>query len=199
MSDQDTGARRPDGALDVRHDTFTLSRRLDAPPSTVFAAFADTALRRRWFRLPGSGATYEHTFGVGGGETAHSTFALPDAVPERLEYRSRYIDVVPDRRIVFVYESTVDDIRRWTSLVTVLLDGDAEPGDTESGDAEGVAGSTELTWTEQAAFLTRTGDGSADLPHLRGATSLRLNALTVALRSATNPIPVSSPVQSGRR
>src|SRR3712207_6864966 len=71
----------------------------------------------------------------------------------------------PPRSTLFPYttlfRSTVNAVLRWTSLVTVLLDGDA--------------GSTELTWTEQVAFLTRTGDGSADLPHVRGGTALRLN------------------------
>jgi uncharacterized protein YndB with AHSA1/START domain len=173
MNDQNTAPARPADGLDVRHDTFTISRRLDAPRSAVFAAFADTAVRRRWFKLPGSGATYDHEFGVGGGETAQSTFTVMDAAPERLEYRSRYLDIVPDRRIVFVYGSTVNDVLRWTSLVTVLLADDA--------------GSTLLTWTEQVTFLTRTGDGSADLPHLRGGTALRLNGLAVALQPPSSP------------
>ena len=151
----------------VRHDTFELTRRFDASAQSVFAAFADTAIRRRWFRLPGSGATYQHEFGVGGGETAHSTFTSMDSPPELLEYRSRYIDVVPDRRIVFAYESTVDRILRWTALVTVLLDPDGE--------------GTVLRWTEQVAFLAITGDGGTDLAHLRGGTSLRLNGLAAAL------------------
>lgn len=160
----------PEDAHDVRHDTFTISRRLEAAPAAVFAAFADSDVRRRWFRLPGSGAVYRHEFRVGGGETAHSTFSVLGSAPERLEYRSRYVDIVPERRIVFVYESTVDDLLRWTSLATVLLADDS--------------GSTLLTWTEQVAFLVRTGDGSADLPHLRGATSLRLNGLAAALARA---------------
>ncbi|WP_345359186.1 SRPBCC domain-containing protein [Actinoallomurus liliacearum] len=157
----------------VRHDTFTIVRRLDAAPAAVFAAFADSGVRRRWFRLPGSGAVYHHEFRVGGGETAHSTFSVLDSDPERLEYRSRYLDIVPERRIVFGYESIVDDLLRWTSLVTVLLADDA--------------GSTLLTWTEQVAFLVATGDGSADLPHLRGGTTLRLNGLAAALAPDPGP------------
>ena len=152
---------------DVRHETFALTRHFDVPPASVFAAFADDQLRRRWFRMPGSGATYRHEFHVGGGEEASSTFVPLDEPTERLQYRSRYFDIVPDRRIVFGYESIVDDVLRWTSLVTVVISDDA--------------GGSLLTWTEQATFVTPTGDGSADLPHLRGATGLRLNGLAAAL------------------
>ncbi len=161
--------RNPHPALDVRHDTFVIARGIDASPEAVFAAFADEQTRRRWFRLPGTDATYRHEFRVGAGEDAHSTFPMPDADPEHLAYRSRYLDIVADRRIVFAYESVIDDVLRWASLVTVLItDGDDDAG-------------TILTWTEQVAFLTRTGDGSTDLPHLRGGTALRLNGLAAAL------------------
>ncbi|HKU10783.1 MAG TPA: SRPBCC domain-containing protein [Sinomonas sp.] len=157
----------PDDVLNVRHDTFTLGRELNADPSAVFAAFADSGIRRRWFSLPGSEATYHHEFRVGGGETASSTFSAGESAPENLNYRSRYIDIVANRRIVFTYESLIDGVLRWTSLVTVLIE-------------EGPS-STRLTWTEQVVFLARTGDGSADLPHLRGGTALRLNGLASAI------------------
>ncbi|MBF6213965.1 SRPBCC domain-containing protein [Nocardia puris] len=158
----------PHPALDVRHHSFTLTRHFDAPTASVFAAFADEPIRRRWFRLPGSDATYRHEFRVGGGEEAHSTFAVLDSPPERLTYRSHYLDIVADRRIVFAYESTVDDIPRWASLATILF-------------ADDTPGTSLLTWTEQVTFLARTGDGSADFPHLRGGTTLRLNGLAAAL------------------
>ncbi len=166
-TDSDTSAPLAHPALDVRHDTFTIERRFDAAPAAVFAAFANEQTRRRWFRLPGQGASYRHEFRVGGGEDATSTFTIPDAAPERLAYHSHYLDIVQDRRIVFSYTSSVGDVPRWTALVTVLL------ADDETG--------CRLTWTEQVAFLTRTGDGSADFPHLRGGTTLRLNGLTAAL------------------
>ncbi|MFD0558131.1 uncharacterized protein YndB with AHSA1/START domain [Stackebrandtia endophytica] len=163
-----TGTRQGHPALDVRHDTFAVVYRLDASPEAVFDAFANEQTRRRWFRLPGSGATYRHEFRIGGGEEATSTFTALDSPPERLQYRSRYLDIVPNRRIVFSYESIVDDVPRWTALVTVLI------ADDESG-------GTTLVWTEQVAFLTRTGNGSADLPHLRGATRLRFKGLAAAV------------------
>ncbi|AGL15912.1 SRPBCC domain-containing protein [Actinoplanes sp. N902-109] len=157
----------------IRHDTFTIQRHLDLPPPEIFAAFADTAVRRRWTRLPGSGATYEQDFRVGGGETASSTFTTLDSPPERLGYRSRFLDIVPGHRIVYGYEAIVDATVRWTSLVTVQLHDDA-PG-------------TRLDWTEQVTFLACAGDGSRDLAHLRGATVLRLNGLDAALTSAPPP------------
>lgn len=162
-------ARTPSGpvALDVRHGDFTLERHLDAAPSAVFAAFAEETIRRRWFRLPGARAAERHEFRVGGGVDATSTFSLPGAAPERLAYHSHYLDIVPDRRIVFSYTSTVNDVPRWASLVTVLF------ADDETGCL--------LTWTEQVAFLARTGDGSDDFPHLRGGTALRLNGLAAVL------------------
>ncbi|MGW0434425.1 SRPBCC domain-containing protein [Micromonospora sp. NPDC003197] len=151
----------------VRHDTFTISRHLDAPPEQVFAAFADTSTRRRWFRLPGSGASYEHDFRVGSGEIARSTYTSQDAAPERLENRSRYLDITDGHRIVYGYAAIVNDELRWTSLVTVLV------GAEQDG--------THLDWTEQVTFLRYTGDGSTDLAHLRGASAQRLNGLDAAL------------------
>ena len=165
----DAVTRSTTSALDVRHDAFTIERHIDAAPEAVFAAFADDATRRRWFRLPGARGSDHHEFRVGGGADATSTFVLPGVAPERLAYHSHYLDIVPDRRIVFSYTSTVDDVPRWASLATVLF----------AADGAGCL----LTWTEQVAFLTRTGDGSDDFPHLRGGTTLRLNGLAAALHA----------------
>ncbi|WP_370412869.1 SRPBCC domain-containing protein [Streptomyces fradiae] len=152
---------------DTRHDTFTVEAHLAAPPDTVFGAFADTPARRRWFRLPGRQVSYTHDFTVNGGETASSLFTTTGAAPERLAYASRYLDIVPAARVVYTYTSHVDDIPRWASLVTVELHPHPD--------------GTHLRWTEQAAFLTPSARPEDDLPHLRGATRLRLNGLPAAL------------------
>ncbi|PKW12195.1 Uncharacterized conserved protein YndB, AHSA1/START domain [Streptomyces sp. 1222.5] len=154
----------------AQHTAFTETRHLDAEPRAVYGAFADPEVLRRWFKLPGHGATYTLDFRIGGGDRARGTFRHLDGTEERVEYRSRYLDIVPDRRIVQGYESLVDDVLRWTSLVTVEL--------TPEGRG------TSLTWTEQAAFLVPTGDGAADLAHLRGAVRLRLNGLPAAIEAS---------------
>ncbi|MBB4987551.1 MULTISPECIES: SRPBCC domain-containing protein [Streptomyces] len=151
----------------VAHDTFTIELHLAAPPGSVFEAFADTPRRRRWFKLPGRQVSYDHDFTVNGGESATSVFTVPDAAPERLAYASRYLDIVPGSRIVYAYTSHVDGVPRWSSLVTVELEPEAD--------------GTHLRWTEQAAFLTRSAEPEHDLPHLRGATRLRLNGLAAVL------------------
>ncbi|MEU5011656.1 SRPBCC domain-containing protein [Streptomyces sp. NPDC021749] len=176
MTANAAGTTAPDTATDapvsgavpkVRHETFTVDIHLPAPASAVFEAFADTPVRRRWFKMPGRQEAYHHEFTVNGGETASSVFTVPGAPPERLAYASRYLDITSGARIVYAYTSCVDDVPRWSSLVTVELRTEAD--------------GTHLKWTEQAAFLTPSAEPEHDFPHLRGATRLRLNGLASAL------------------
>jgi uncharacterized protein YndB with AHSA1/START domain len=168
----------------MRHDTLVLTRTLPAPPAAVYAAFAEDTIRRRWIRMPGSGARYTHDFRLGGGENARASFTTLDSPTEQLENQSHYLELVDDQRIVFAYRAVVDGVVRWASLVTVEL------GVADGGDDAVVASvdpptsvSTRLTWTEQVALIVASdGDGDVDLAHLRGGIQLRLNALTVAVR-----------------
>lgn len=151
----------------VRHDAFTLVRRFEADAARVLSLFADDAIWRRWFRMPGSSATYAHDFRVGGVDVASAEFRMPDGRIERLENRATYL-AIDDRRIVFSYLAVVDAIPRWSSLVTVELSPDG--------------GGTELRWTEQVALLHPSdGSGDQDLAHLRGGIRLRFNAMAAAL------------------
>lgn len=167
----------------VLHGTFTVPFTLGAAPDRVFAAFSDESLRRRWFRMPGPSATARHRldFRVGGTEEAQSVFPGMSG-PEELEYRSRFLDLVPDRRIVHGYQARVNGVTRWTSQA-VLEFAPAPEG-------------TLLTWTEQYAFLVLTGDGSQDVAHLEGATRLRLNGLAALVEGTAAP---SGPLTRPRR
>jgi uncharacterized protein YndB with AHSA1/START domain len=137
-------------------------------PAAVFAAFSDPALRTRWFAIPGNsdGGRHELDFRVGGGEVMSGAFA-PAGVEEHIEYRSRFLDITDDERVVFASELVLDGRRRSASLVTVEL----------APDADG----TQLTYTEQYAFVSYTGDGSADVAEREGGTRLLLNRLGAVL------------------
>ncbi|HEY3063486.1 MAG TPA: SRPBCC domain-containing protein [Chloroflexota bacterium] len=119
------------------------------------------SLRQRWFRIPGD-SLHELDFRLGGREISRGTFA-PSGVPELVEYRSQFLDIVADERIVYVYELLLDGRRRSISLVTV----DLSPQDA----------GTRLKYTEQFAFVAYTGDGRDDRGEREGGTRLRLNAL----------------------
>jgi uncharacterized protein YndB with AHSA1/START domain len=151
-----------------RHDSFTLARRFEASAAEVFALFADEERWRRWFRMPGSNATYAHDFRVGGVDRATAEFRMPDGRVETLENIAAYLAIEADRRISYAYVAIVDGIPRWSSLVTVVLTTDSD--------------GTELSWTEQVALLHPSdGSGDQDLAHLRGAIPMRFNAMTAAL------------------
>jgi uncharacterized protein YndB with AHSA1/START domain len=150
----------------TRHDAFTVESKVIATPALVFAAFSEPRRRRRWIRMPGSGAVYDEDFRVGGFDVARSTFRLPEG-EQRLLNTAVYLAIQPGRRIVWSYTAAVDDVDRWASLVTVEL----EPVDD----------GTLLRWTEQVSFLVASERPDDDLLHLRGAIRLRLNGLAAAL------------------
>lgn len=121
----------------VAHSTFTITRRYEADPARVFAAWADPDAKHAWFAVEDGWTTehYELDFRVGGAERWRGR--PPAGGP--VENATVYQDIVPDRRIVFAYAMTVDGKRISASLATVELLADG--------------GGTELVFTEQGAFL----------------------------------------------
>jgi uncharacterized protein YndB with AHSA1/START domain len=157
---------------DVVHGTFSIERIYAASPARVFAAFADPAVKRRWFADGPGFETAEFTtdFRVGGGEKTRFRFVGGvdggPPVGTRMGNDTVYLDIVDNERIVFAYTMRVEDKRMSASLATVVL--------TPSGSG------TQLTFTEQAAFFDR-----ADGPQLReeGWTGL-LKKIDEAVKTA---------------
>jgi uncharacterized protein YndB with AHSA1/START domain len=117
-----------------------------ASVARVFAAFADTATKRRWF-AEGEGwhiDAFEADFREGGLE--RSRFRYEDGPP--ITNDAIYLDIVPEARIVFAYAMTVGGKRISASLASVEL--------TTSGQG------TRLVYTEQGQYF----DG-ADQPKQR--------------------------------
>jgi uncharacterized protein YndB with AHSA1/START domain len=120
----------------VTHETLVVERTYDASQARVFRAFADPAVKARWFGAADdwSGPENVFDFQVGGREHHRSTMA------GRLHtFESRFWDIVPDQRIVFSYDMIVDEVRISVSLATVEL--------------KAAGTGTRLVYTEQGAFL----------------------------------------------
>lgn len=129
----------------VAHGSFTLDRVFRASRRRVFDAFADPALKAKWFGGPPEAWTEEersHDFRVGGVEVAAGRFA--SGVTSR--YVARIADIVDGHRIVSTYEMWVNGKHHSVSLATVELDE--------------AKGGTQLVYTEQIVFLDgTTGEG----------------------------------------
>jgi uncharacterized protein YndB with AHSA1/START domain len=121
----------------VIHDTFTVERMLDAPPARVFAALADPEVKSKWFAGPPGWTQLERSmdFRVGGCERLSGTFESGMTST----FDARYYDVVPNQRVVYAYEMTVNGRKISTSLATFEI----VPAGRQ----------TTLVLTEQGAFF----------------------------------------------
>ena len=149
----------------VTHDMFVIERTYDAAPERVFTAWADPAVKARWFAGPEEwGAPeFEMDFRVGGREVSRG--GPPDGPQYAME--ARYWDIVPNERIVSTYDMHMNQMRISVSLATVEF--------TPAGTG------TRLVYTEQAVFL----DGHDNAAERERGTRDLLDALDAALRRAS--------------
>ena len=140
-------------------NTFTIERKLAAPPQEVFGAFADVKQKSRMLAPSDDDAPDEpfahgeFDFRVGG----HERFEFDEEDGRKMQYDAMYYDIVPNQRIVYSYEMYADGARISVSVASIQL-------------LEATA-STTLIWTEQGAFLD--GLDTSDLRE--GGTSWMLD------------------------
>jgi uncharacterized protein YndB with AHSA1/START domain len=129
----------------VSHSSFTLERVYPVPPARVFAAFADLAKKSRWFGGGDDQTMLEHSldFREGGRERAAGRWKSGMVSA----FDAHYLDIVPDRRIVYCYVMHLDERRISVSLATIELL------------VEGAG--TRIVVTEQGAFLDGYDDGGS--------------------------------------
>lgn len=145
----------------VTHASFTLERSYPAPPARVFAAWADPAVKARWF-AGGTGDGHQLDFRVGGREVASGG---PDGGPV-MTFETFYREIVPQERIVYTSTMSAGADVITISLTTVEF----KPAD----------GGTKLVLTEQGAFL----DGREEPAWRENGTADQLKALAAVLESS---------------
>ena len=151
----------------VQHGTIRLERRYKAAPARVFAAWAEPEARAKW-DVPGRWLIAEQTFDFREGGRERKRFGPPDDA--RLVADTLYLDIVPQRRIVFSYSMTSRGTPISVSLTTVEL----SPAPSSGGRA------THLLLTEQIVFL----DGNDNAANREEGLASMLDKIGEALSSA---------------
>ena len=140
------------------HDTFRIDRHFDAEPARVFRAFADSSAKAKWFGSPADTRRESFDFREGGREAMESVFENA-----RYGYLATYTDIVPDERIVYTYEMTMNGRRISVSVATIEL--------------RAAGGGTDFTLTEQGVYL----DGLDNPAQRKQGTEELMDALAKSL------------------
>jgi uncharacterized protein YndB with AHSA1/START domain len=146
----------------VDHGTFVIERHYDVEPARVFAAWARPEAKAIWFACHDDWVPSGHTldFRVGGLERLDTRTPAGSVHA----YEGRFLEIVPDERILWSYEMHVDRLRISVSLATLEL--------------RSSRGGTQMRFTEQVALL----DGHGDLAEREAGTRIQLDHLAAMLR-----------------
>lgn len=130
----------------VVHSTFVIERHYPVAVERVFAAFADAALRRKWYAEGGGheDVAFESDFRPGG--ESHSRYKLGAQTPfpgVEIASAEHFHDIVENRRIVSAQVMTFGGRNISSALLTIEL----TPADN----------GTIMTFTHQGAFFENSG------------------------------------------
>ena len=144
------------------HDTFVIERTFSFKRELVYAAWTSAQAKSQWFVGPSGWELQlrELEFRVGGRERLKGR--RPDGTTSLFD--ARYYEIVPNERIVYVYEMHTNDVRISISLATIEI--------KERGEG------TELIITEQGVFL----DGYDDAGRREQGTQVLVDQLEQALQ-----------------
>jgi uncharacterized protein YndB with AHSA1/START domain len=141
----------------VVHGSFTVSREYPAPVAMVFNAWADKQAKARWFAGPEGWKEVIRDFDFRPGGRERTKGRFPNG--RESDFHCEYRDIVPNERIVYVYDMYVDGTKISVSLATVTF--------------ETAGKGTKLTVTEQGVFL----DGYDDAGGREHGTNILLDQL----------------------
>ena len=121
----------------INHATFVVERTYPTDAAHVFRAFSDSDRKRRWF-AEGEGWQVEK-FTSDFRSSGHETSRFRYAGGPPITTDTRYLDIVPDERLVFSYVMTIDGRPSSASLASVEL--------------FSTQGGTRLIYTEQGQYF----------------------------------------------
>jgi uncharacterized protein YndB with AHSA1/START domain len=153
-------------ARSIKHGSFVIERKLEHDPAVVYRAWTDPSAKARWFNGPPEKwreEVREIEVRVGGRERLCGRFV--DGSESRFE--ALYLDVVPDRRLVYAYDMYWQGKKISVSLATVEF--------------VGIGRGTKLVVTEHGAFL----DGYDDAGSRERGTQSLMDQLARALAGGT--------------
>lgn len=122
----------------IEHASLVIGRELSASPRHVFRFWSEAQLKARWSRCHPDWLVLEDRFDFRVGGTEAKRWHTPKG--DEQTFHAHYLDIVPERRIIYAYEMSFAGTRLSASLVTVTF--------------ETAGRKTKMTFTEQLAILT---------------------------------------------
>jgi uncharacterized protein YndB with AHSA1/START domain len=149
--------------MSAMHGSFTIARDYDAPVAMVFKAWADRDAKARWFVGPADwqNVVREQDFRVGGRDRLQGHWRDGTVT----DFQAHYLDIVANKRIVYVYDMFHGGKKLSVSLATIEI---APEGKR-----------TRMTVTEQGVFL----DGYEDKGSRKHGIGAQMDLLAESLES----------------